>query len=93
MLWTAPALAQSQASDADDGETVVITGRRTVDTPQDQIKRSAPGIVDSTTASDIENTTDTNLAEALDRVVGVSSDKFYGTSDAGYVSIRGFDSR
>ncbi len=72
---------------------MVVTGRRSVDTPEEQIKRSAPGIVDSRTMSEIESTPDATLPEALDRVVGVSSDKFYGTSDAGYVSIRGFDSR
>lgn len=74
-------------------ESIVVTGRRTVDTPADEIKRDADGIVDSVTASDIEKTADENLAEALDRVVGVSQNGFFGTAEAGYVSIRGFDSR
>ena len=64
-----------------------------VETPRDQIKRFTSGISDSVTVADIENTPDTTLPEALDRVVGVSADKYYGTSDGGYVSIRAFDSR
>ncbi|WP_334685415.1 TonB-dependent receptor [Sphingomonas sp. PL20] len=93
-LASAPATAQSSpGEDAADSGTVVVVGRRSTETTGEQIKRAAAGIVDSTTASQIENSTDTTLPEALDRVVGVSSDKFYGTSDAGYVSIRGFDSR
>jgi TonB-dependent receptor len=74
-------------------ETIVVTARKSVDTPAEEIKREADGIVDSVTASDIAKTADENLAEALDRVVGVSQNGFFGTAEAGYVSIRGFDSR
>jgi TonB-dependent receptor len=74
-------------------ESVVVTARTKVDTSQEQIKREAPGIVDSTTSRDLEKTVDTSLAEALERLPGVSGDRFYGTSNAGYVTIRGFDSR
>jgi TonB-dependent receptor len=99
-LFGAPLVANAQAQtdlgqaaqSADVGE-VVVTAHKAVDTPQYEIKRLSPGIVDSITATDIAKTDDTNLAEALDRVPGVSSDRFYGTSDAGYVTIRGFDSR
>ncbi|PIC00543.1 TonB-dependent receptor [Caulobacter sp. X] len=72
---------------------VVIIGRRSVETPRDQIKRLSSGVSDSITVADIEHTPDATLPEALDRVVGVSADKFYGTSDGGYVSVRAFDSR
>jgi iron complex outermembrane receptor protein len=95
-----PAAAQSgrgaEKNDSPDQANVgdiVVTARTSVETPREQIKRSATGIVDSTTAADIAKTTDTTLAEALERVVGVSSDAFYGTTDAGYVTLRGFDSR
>lgn len=81
------------AQDVADIGAVVVIGRRTIDTPHEQIKRLTPGISDSVTVSDIENTPDTTLPEALDRVVGVSADKYYGTSDGGYVSVRAFDSR
>ncbi len=92
-----PGGAVAQISEAvkddTDVDTVVVTARKSVDTPSTRLKRTATGIVDSTTASDIEKTPDLNLAEVLDRVAGVSADKFYGTSEAGYVSLRGFDSR
>ncbi|ENZ80631.1 TonB-dependent receptor [Caulobacter vibrioides OR37] len=91
-LATPGADARSGEDVADIGGVVVI-GRRSVETPRDQIKRFTSGISDSVTVADIENTPDTTLPEALDRVVGVSADKYYGTSDGGYVSIRAFDSR
>lgn len=83
----------STAGETPDIGTVVVIGRRSVDTPRAEIKRNAPGISDSITVRDIEETPDTTLPEALDRIAGVSDDKYYGTSDGGYVSIRAFDSR
>ena len=74
-------------------DEIVVTARRSIDTPPEEIKRSAVGIVDSITSATIERTSDMTLPEALDRVVGVSSDAYFGTADAGYVSLRGFDSR
>lgn len=90
------ATAQTEASRASESVNVgdvVVTARRSIDTSAVDIKRTAAVTVDAVTASDIERTTDTTLPEALERVVGVSADAFYGTSDAGYASIRGFDSR
>lgn len=83
----------SRASESVNVGDVVVTARRSIDTSAVDIKRTAAATVDAVTASDIERTTDTTLPEALERVVGVSADAFYGTSDAGYASIRGFDSR
>lgn len=90
---TTPTALTSPREDVVDIGAVVVIGRRSIETPRQQIKRLAPGISDSVTVADIENTPDTTLPEALDRVVGVSADKYYGTSDGGYVSIRAFDSR
>ncbi|HJV40070.1 TonB-dependent receptor [Caulobacter sp.] len=93
-LGVEPAIAQS--TDPNSGATVdalVVSGNRQVDTPSDTIKRRAPGVVDSITARDIARLPDTTLAEALDRVVGVSSDKFTQTSEAGSTTVRGFDAR
>lgn len=93
-LSVEPAAAQATRSPAETAvEALVVTGNREVDTPSDTIKRRAPGIVDSITARDIARLPDTTLAEALDRVVGVSSDKFTQTSEAGSTTIRGFDAR
>ncbi|WP_414902369.1 TonB-dependent receptor [Sphingomonas flavalba] len=94
----APALAQadsalqSQAAVVS-GETIVVTARQSVDTSAETIKEQSTGIVDSITSEQIEKTVDLTLPEVLDRVVGVSSDGFYGSSEPGYVSLRGFDSR
>lgn len=100
----APAVAVAQdASEASEEEAapdetkgkagdIVVVGRSSVDTPKERVKRDAAGIVDSISLQDIENSTDTNLAEVLSRVVGVSSDPIYGTADGGYASIRGFSS-
>lgn len=85
--------AAGRGADTADIGTVVVIGRRSIDTLRAEIKRTAIGVSDSVTVSDVENTPDATLPEALDRVVGVSADKFYGTSDGGYVSIRAFDSR
>lgn len=93
-LGVEPAIAQS--TDPNSGATIdalVVSGNRQVDTPSDTIKRRAPGVVDSITARDIARLPDTTLAEALDRVVGVSSDKFTQTSEAGSTTVRGFDAR
>ncbi len=89
----APAVDPTPPPSPEAIETVVVTGQTSVDRPRGQIKHDALGIVDSVTARDLEKTVDTNLAEALDRIPGVSADRFYGTSNAGYVTIRGFDSR
>ncbi|MCD1623143.1 TonB-dependent receptor [Citromicrobium bathyomarinum] len=97
LLSAQPALAQqATATDARSvisSETIVVTGRRSVVTPGEAIKEVSPAIVDSITSEDIEQTADITLPEALDRVVGVSSDGFFSSSDPGYVSLRGFDSR
>jgi TonB-dependent receptor len=96
LALASPAVAQSNQPPADASPTdigdIVIIGRNRVDTPQAQIKRQSDAIVDSVTMQDIENTTDTTLPDALSRVAGVSVDPFYGTSDSGYATIRGFSS-
>lgn len=94
-----PAAAQDAARSEDPStnaatiEEVVVTGRRAVVTSVETIKQTASSIVDSITSEEIEKTADITLPEALERVVGVSSDGFFSSSDAGYVSLRGFDSR
>ena len=83
-------IANAQASSV---EPLVVIGNTQVDIPAEALKRKASGIVDSLTARDVARTPDTTLAEALDRVVGASSDKFTQTTEAGSVSVRGFDAR
>ncbi len=91
-LLAVPAMAQ-QSLDSDQpnkgSETILVTARRSMDAPVEEIKRNSPVIVDTITAEQIDKTPDITLAEALDRVVGVSSDGFFSSSDPGTVTIRG----
>jgi len=95
-ISTAAMPANSQSADAsgvEAVETVVVTGRVTIAKPAAEVKRDYLGVVDSLTLTDIEVLPDVNLAEVLDRVAGVSSDRFTQSSEAGSVSVRGFDAR
>ena len=84
-----PIMAQQADSDTPQVmEEVVITGvraslKRAMDT-----KRDSSGVVDAITAEDIGDFPDTNLAEALQRVTGVSIDRQRGEGST--VTVRGF---
>lgn len=79
-----PAVAQ------DDGviEEVVVTGIRGSLTSSMNTKRDASGVVDAITAEDIGKFPDTNLAESLQRITGVSIDRSRG--EGSKVTVRGF---
>lgn len=68
-----PAIAQ----DADEGfiEEVVVTGVRKSLMDSALIKRDSDGVVDAISAEDIGKFPDTNLAESLQRITGVSIDR------------------
>ena len=75
----APAGAAS-AADKSDVQQVVVTGiRGSLDTSIN-MKREAHGIVDGIVAEDIGKFPDTNLAEAMQRISGVSIDRVAGGS-------------
>ena len=85
-----PALAQETAPPADqvDDNTIVVTGiRASLDRSLD-IKRTASGVVDAISAEDIGKFPDTNLAESLQRVTGVSINRVNG--EGSEVTVRGF---
>ena len=92
-----PGIVKAQEAQRGSGssttDAIVVTARKSVDTPESEIKREAVVIVDSVTASDIAVTGDLNLTDSLGRVAGVTAIPFYGTSESGYVAIRGFDPR
>ena len=79
------AVAQEDASML---EEVVVTGiRASLDRAMD-IKRDSAGVVDAISAEDIGKFPDSNLAESLQRITGVSIDRRNGE---GYqVTVRGF---
>ena len=82
-----PAHAQESAEGAV-MEEVVVTGIRQSLVESADFKREDKGVVDAITAEDIGAFPDTNLAEALQRVTGVSIDRARGEGQ--YVTVRGF---
>jgi TonB-dependent receptor len=98
LLALAPAthaVAQAQVAptadaDADPTEldTVVVTGIRASLTSSMNLKRDAQGIVDGIVAEDIGKFPDTNLAEALQRISGVSIDRT-SSGEGSKVTVRG----
>jgi len=69
-------------------EEVTVTGiRASLDRAMD-VKRDSSGVVDAISAEDIGKFPDTNLAESLQRITGVSIDRVNG--EGSQVTIRGF---
>ena len=79
-----PAVAQ----DDEVFEEIVVTGIRGSLMQSAEIKRNARGVVEAITAEDIGKFPDTNLAESLQRVTGVSIDRARGEGQK--VTVRGF---
>lgn len=80
--------ADSGGQDAQDDGAIVVTGIRASLERSIQIKREAPGIVDAISAEDIGKFPDTNLAESLQRIPGVSINRTNG--EGSQVTVRGF---
>jgi TonB-dependent receptor len=92
--WAQPASAgpdQSSAATAQ-GDTaddeIVVTGIRASMQRAMDIKRDSQGVVDAVSAEDIGKFPDTNLAESLQRIPGVSIDRRNG--EGSQVTVRGF---
>lgn len=82
---TPPAQTPGQATTVDE---IVVTGiRASLDRAID-IKRNSSGVVDAISAEDIGKFPDTNLAESLQRVTGVSISRVNG--EGSEVTVRGF---
>lgn len=69
-------------------EEVLVTGIRQAMTQAMDLKRDATGVVDAISAEDMGKFPDTNLAESLQRVTGVSIDRQNG--EGSEVTVRGF---
>ncbi|MGK6357129.1 TonB-dependent receptor [Sphingomonas sp. DT-207] len=83
--------AQAQADEpAEDQATdeVVVTGIRASLDQAIAIKRNSAGVVDAISAEDIGKFPDTNLAESLQRITGVSITRANG--EGSQVAVRGF---
>ena len=69
-------------------ETVVVTGIRASLHSSQEIKQNTNGVVDAITAEDIGKFPDTNLAESIQRIPGVTIDRNLG--EGSRVTVRGF---
>ena len=69
-------------------EEVVVTGIRGSLQRSLDVKRGASGVVDAISAEDIGKMPDTNLAESLQRITGVSINRVNG--EGSEVTVRGF---
>lgn len=83
-----PAFAQDAEADAASSDDIVVTGIRASLERSLALKRDGQGIVDAISAEDIGSFPDTNLAESLQRITGVSIDRSNGEGST--VTVRGF---
>ncbi|NDK38125.1 TonB-dependent receptor [Pseudoxanthomonas gei] len=80
---------RQQASDeATNLDTIVVTGIRGSLNQAMQVKRDSAGVVDAISAEDIGKFPDTNLAESLQRITGISIERRDG--EGAQVTARGF---
>ncbi len=84
----APVLAQEDAAKAAEVEVIQITGIRGSLIKSMDVKRESSGVVDAITAEDIGKFPDTNLAESLQRITGVSIDR--SNNEGSRITVRGF---
>ncbi|WP_334059505.1 TonB-dependent receptor [Alteromonas sp. S005] len=81
------ALAQD-AQPNKDVEVIEVSGIRSSVAKSMDVKRSSAGVVDAISAEDIGDFPDTNLAESLQRITGVSIDRSGGEGQL--ITVRGF---
>jgi TonB-dependent receptor len=88
-----PVLTQKQRAEqvkqAQNLEGITVTGIRASQQKSVETKRNADAIVDAITAEDIGKFPDTNVAESLSHIPGVTIDRLFGQGDR--VSINGVD--
>src|SRR6476646_4862739 len=77
--------AQSSAEPGSKNAIVITGTRRALRTSQ-QIKRNADTVVDSITATDIGAFPDKSVADALQRIPGITVNRFAATSDTAHFS-------
>jgi hypothetical protein len=80
------AIAQDTAQSPE--TEIIVTGVRASLDRSIDLKRNAAGVVDGISAEDIGKFPDTNLAESLQRITGVSIDRVNG--EGSRVTVRGF---
>jgi iron complex outermembrane receptor protein len=89
VLMLAPAFAQNSADTADALQEVTVTGFRASLSSALEEKRQYSGVVDVIKAEDIADFPDSNLAESIQRVPGVSISRVAGEGKA--ITVRGLN--
>ena len=88
LISAMPANAQEAVDEESRQEVVVVQGiRGSLERAMD-LKRESNGVVDAISAEDIGKFPDTNLAESLQRITGVSIDRSNG--EGSKITVRGF---
>ncbi len=87
-MYCSGAAAADSTVAADNIEEIVVTGLRQSLVTNETIKRDSSGIVDAITAEDIGKFPDTNLAESIQRIPGVTIDRV--NDEGSRVTVRGF---
>ncbi|AXV66873.1 TonB-dependent receptor [Pseudoalteromonas lipolytica] len=82
------AAAEEKSEKASDIEVIQVSGIRGSLVKSMDIKRQSAGVVDAITSEDIGKFPDTNLAESLQRITGVSIDRSNG--EGSKITVRGF---
>lgn len=82
------AFAQDADASSDEYEQIQVRGIRASMARAMDVKKEASGVVDAISAEDIGKFPDTNLAESLQRITGVSIDRSGGEGQL--ITVRGF---
>ncbi len=79
----------TSATDAQDDDAIVVTGYRQSLQSAQSLKKNSDVIVDSVTAEDISALPDRSVTEALQRIPGVSINRFAAGVDPDHFSVEG----
>lgn len=86
-----PSAMAQNSNQVEQLEEIVVTGIRNSLEQAADIKRNSDGVVDAISAEDIGKFPDSNLAESLQRIAGVSIDR--QNNEGNQITVRGFGPR
>ena len=89
MALSVPVIAQDAPDNDQNIEEIVVSGVRTDLQNAQQIKRNADTFVDSISASDIGSLPDRSVLEAMQRLPGVSIERFAAANDPDHFGVEG----
>jgi len=89
MALSAPSFAQDAPKTDDAVEEVIITGQRANLQNAQEIKRNASTFVDSISSEDIGSLPDRSVLEAMQRIPGVSIERFAAANDPDHFGVEG----